>query len=1055
MKRFYLLIFFIVSLTLHAQTWTNYTVANTSKKILGGFTWGIAYDKDSSVWFANSDGVSRFYKNSWKNYSTLDGLANNTVYAIAVDKLGVKWVSTIEGVSSFNGTKWTNYSKNDTLLMPGTVTRITVDKYNNKWFASYNGITKFDGNKWTKYDQMGYNDGIATDKLGNVWFGNRINGILKFDGNNWIKYDQTNSGLLSNEVNGVSTDSSNNVYISTRYGASKFDGANWTTIKRHAFAGDDVFNNTVFGKNGKIFFVHYDSVSLYEERNLINLELPEKLFLNPASIASDIDGNIWFPQFSGVYKFDGVTWTLYRPGSRLSSNYVGALGCDEKNEIWCGTGLNDICKFDGKEWTTYNSDSGLKGENFKSMAFENNGVKWFGAGGSLSKFDGKKWTNFTKDDGLTNAYILSIAIDNANVKWLGYRSYGLDTFDDKSFRSYFNTGTGPYTKNLITARIIESIAVDSRNNIWVGSESGLAKYNGSAWSTSYKYENENLYILCIAIDNAGNIWCGTTKGVFKHDGLEWTDYSKKDTSIIGQVNAIKIDESGKIWCGYYQKGIKMFNGSEWKSYTTKDGLLQNDIGAVVIDKNGDKWFGTWTGGLSRFSDGGAGPLDIQRKTQKGLVFHDLNGNGKKEKDESAITGQIIKFDSLFTTTQNNGIFYTNPSNGIHTFSYRSQVNWKLTTDSLVTINITDSQIKDTIYFGVQPVSNLHKVQTQITGTRTRAGFQSDIWINYLNSGTYSESGTVNFTMDKDISLIYAFPPADSIIGKRIVWKFTNLIPNEQGRIKIITQMPGVNSLGKTLISFSEIKSNSLKVNDTIRQMLRGSYDPNDKLVAQGIGTPGYVLFGQELEYTVRFQNSGTDTAFNVNIRDTIDKNLDITSLNILASSHSVFFDIHGKNEVIFHFNNILLPHQKADDYGSNGFVKYSLKPNMNLTENTQVNNKANIFFDFNPAISTNQTINTYVSTLPFVITSLKEPLSLLATRVFPNPAKDEFTIEFSQLGTYKVKVSNIQGQIVKTWDALCSKESSLSISGVDAGIYVYSVEEINGLKFQGKIIINK
>jgi uncharacterized repeat protein (TIGR01451 family) len=68
-----------------------------------------------------------------------------------------------------------------------------------------------------------------------------------------------------------------------------------------------------------------------------------------------------------------------------------------------------------------------------------------------------------------------------------------------------------------------------------------------------------------------------------------------------------------------------------------------------------------------------------------------------------------------------------------------------------------------------------------------------------------------------------------------------------------------------------------------------SYDPNDKAASpRGLGDDHYILPNEPLNYTIRFQNTGNDTAFTVVIRDTLDMDLDIFFSETRTFKSSVF-----------------------------------------------------------------------------------------------------------------------------------------------------------------------
>ncbi|MGV3540432.1 MAG: T9SS type A sorting domain-containing protein [Rufibacter sp.] len=139
-----------------------------------------------------------------------------------------------------------------------------------------------------------------------------------------------------------------------------------------------------------------------------------------------------------------------------------------------------------------------------------------------------------------------------------------------------------------------------------------------------------------------------------------------------------------------------------------------------------------------------------------------------------------------------------------------------------------------------------------------------------------------------------------------------------------------------------------------------SYDPNDKQVSpQGITARRYIKENQDLEYLIRFQNTGTDVAYNVIIRDTINEHLDIASLKVGSASHPLTYTVSGKGKpvVTFTFKNINLPDHKTNEPGSHGFVKFTIAQNLDNPKGTKIRNKADIYFDYNSPITTNEVFN--------------------------------------------------------------------------------------------------
>jgi uncharacterized repeat protein (TIGR01451 family) len=132
-----------------------------------------------------------------------------------------------------------------------------------------------------------------------------------------------------------------------------------------------------------------------------------------------------------------------------------------------------------------------------------------------------------------------------------------------------------------------------------------------------------------------------------------------------------------------------------------------------------------------------------------------------------------------------------------------------------------------------------------------------------------------------------------------------------------------------------------------------AYDPNDKQVWPARGADNRVNDGEELLYTIRFQNTGTDTAFRVVIHDRLSPDLDWATLRPLAASHPFTSSLSENGLLEFRFDNILLPDSAANRAGSQGFVSFLVRLHAGLPLNTVIGNTADIYFDLNPPITTN------------------------------------------------------------------------------------------------------
>jgi hypothetical protein len=155
--------------------------------------------------------------------------------------------------------------------------------------------------------------------------------------------------------------------------------------------------------------------------------------------------------------------------------------------------------------------------------------------------------------------------------------------------------------------------------------------------------------------------------------------------------------------------------------------------------------------------------------------------------------------------------------------------------------------------------------------------------------------------------------------------------------------------------------------------------------------------------------------------DTLDNNLDAETFEVINYSH--FNTVTLMNGILdFRFPNILLPDSASNPSGSQGFVQYRIKPMANLPVGTQIENTAHIYFDYNPAVVTNTTVNNFTTTVGNA--SLNQVSTM---KIYPNPSTGIFTIS----ATANIEVYNLIGELVLTEN----NATSIDITAAPNGMY--------------------
>lgn len=229
---------------------------------------------------------------------------------------------------------------------------------------------------------------------------------------------------------------------------------------------------------------------------------------------------------------------------------------------------------------------------------------------------------------------------------------------------------------------------------------------------------------------------------------------------------------------------------------------------------------------------------------------------------------------------------------------------------------------------------------------------------------------------------------------------------------------------------------------------QGSFDPNDKTgYPLGYGTDHYILPDLPLTYKIRFQNTGTDTAFRVLILDTLSAHLDVTTLTLQTSSHPMTWRLYGNNVLEVLYDPIALPDSNVNEPASYGFVTFQIDPLPNLPLPTVVENTAAIYFDRNAPIITNTTSHTIdTGFVPIkVINNVEEPFKdRVEVLVYPNPFDAQTTVEVKLNGLDQapldLTIYNSLGQVVHQQQSE-QQRFVVQRNGLTNGVYFYTIRQ--------------
>ncbi|UFH33186.1 tetratricopeptide repeat protein [Chryseobacterium sp. C-71] len=339
-------------------------------------------------------------------------------------------------------------------------------------------------------------------------------------------------------------------------------------------------------------------------------------------------------------------------------------------------------------------------------------------------------------------------------------------------------------------------------------------------------------------------------------------------------------------------------------------------------------------------------------------------------------------------------------------------------------------------------------------TNATPGFDAKYKLMWRNKGNTTLSGNVTLTFDSSkMTFMSSVLPYASIVGNQITFNFSNLKPyaNTASEIifKINTPTHPTNPVNSgDILNFSAVVNplaGDFKPEDnsfSYKQTVVNSFDPNDIVCIEGNSIPQSMV-GKYLHYIVNFENTGTAPATNIVVEMDIDPNdFDISTLQLQNASHQVYTRVKdNKVEFIMEYANL--------GNGGHGNILMKMLSKNTLASGDNVNNKANIYFDYNFPIVTNDAITTIESGSVLQTVEAKIDNSIA---IFPIPTNGEVNIN-ADSKISSIEVYDIQGRIIQKQIGINNQSTKLTIHSNSSGVFLFKVNTEKGILIK-KVIKN-
>lgn len=562
-----------------------------------------------------------------------DGLSHNCVNAIVQDSDGFIWMGTRNGLNRYDGSRIRTFDCSDALTGHGNnnISALYADPQTGLWCGTDKGVYVWSKETETFREFVIASDegesvrdwvaAIGRDSYGNIWIIAPNQGVFRYDGAELFFYDIFSPECLYVRKNGqvwIGTYSSG-IYV---YDREKDDFANFATDSAGgSVLGEYIYSMCEWGQM-MVIAVHDGNLRYLDLKSMTfgTMDTPQIHGTVLRSIRN-FDNDLWVCTHEGIFVIDGQD----RSVTHFEQNHISPFGLSDKTcsvlcqdsegGIWVGTLLNGVNYSAAKgfiidKYILYDEASSVLFSNIKTLAEAPDGKIWVGTENEgICSFDPvsgetkaleRKYCESSK---LLNTLGSSVSRDGRFL-WTGFFKRGFTKVD-------MVTGGMEYIDPAdlgIRETSIYSFCRDSRNNIWIGTASGVWRKCPGDRAFSIVDTLRTVWAFDIMEDSRRNVWFASLGGgVYRyepvHDRFLYFSHDPDDASSlsVNSVSGIMEDSRGIIWFSTDRGGLSgyRYETQSFENYSVGAGFPDDVTYRALEDQSGTLWIGT-NKGLLKF-----------------------------------------------------------------------------------------------------------------------------------------------------------------------------------------------------------------------------------------------------------------------------------------------------------------------------------------------------------------------------------------------------------------------------------------------------------------------
>jgi len=584
---------------------------------------------------------------SFRHIGEEQGFMSDEVFDIKQDKNGLIWLATPYGLFSYNGLTFKNYTTQDG-LSNNSIIKLYCDDKNRIWTISHKGeLSRLENGKIKSFEfnlhlkeliYPGIIDQIYVDSIDNIYISRNIGGIFKINKYNKIEELKTTTDknhylLIAKLKNTYFLDLCNYKCKQQPYKTNPFDKISKLELP---FPGIEKFaKKRIFKASSGDYYISLKNTLYQIHQGKI---ISHKTFKNEITdINEDKEHSLWVS-----FMYDGIT--LFKtlsikdsPSMNLLSNYsVSRIFFDSEQNIWITSLHKSFYFINNLKFISYP----LNSANLTDIISDKNNIYALTADKRFYAFNlrSKKFNLLYKDSDELNSY-KKIKIFNKQLYAIGNGQLIINTQNgEKKF--FTDGGTNLY--------------FFPPNNKFLLLYDRVEVYKNGKKIDSIFTNNQNVRPRCIAYKSKNDYWIGTNEGLYRYINQKMIFYGNKHNFLRKRIVDIKIDKN-RVYIAVRGLGLAILKNDKLKLIDNNNGLSNNFIHKIIIQNDSTIWTA---------NQNGLNKVILGKKDTTITVFNSKLGLPSNNIKDILLKDNIIYLISAgkliqFTQRQNNRILNQN------------------------------------------------------------------------------------------------------------------------------------------------------------------------------------------------------------------------------------------------------------------------------------------------------------------------------------------------------------------------------------------------------------